>query len=266
MAQRRGGGAGVPAAGPDRGPVPAGLGSIAGGQVQALFGNAGPLALILGTAALALLLRWSVSLPLALFGSAFVGGLTGLAMLGLGVNYLDQLAGFYAEIFADIEAQLAAESGEEVKLTPPGIVTIAGLLGLLNTIGCLLCLLLARWWQAMLYNPGGFRAEFHALRFPPQVSSLLVALLLLVSMANHEFRPWAALFAIPLCVAGLGLVHARAAFRGQGSGYLTLFYLLWIFLDPVKLIVLGLAILDSWFDFRSRWRRPGETDSDNEQR
>ena len=91
-----------------------------------------------------------------------------------------------------------------------------------------------------------------------------MVLILMVNTVGPEYRPWAVLFAVPLCIAGLGLVHARAAYRGQGVVYLTLFYLLWIFLDPVKLIVLGLAVADSWFDFRSRWQpRPGNSDSDN---
>ena len=60
-------------------------------------------------------------------------------------------------------------------------------------------------------------------------------------------------------------MHARAAYRGYGSGYLTLFYLLWVLLDPVKMIVIGLAVADSLVDFRSRWQqKPDRKDSDNE--
>ena len=147
-------------------------------------------------------------------------------------------------------------------LTPPGAVTIAGLLGLVNAITCVLCLLLARWWQALLYNPGGFREEFHGLRLSPALGSTLAVLILAISTLGLEYRPWAVLFAVPLTFAGLGLVHARAAYRGQGLGYLVLFYLLWVMLDPVKLIVIGFAVADSWIDFRSRWR-PDDKDLDN---
>ena len=235
------------------------------GFLLAVFGDAGPLGLIVGTTGLAILLRVTVSWPMALCGSSIVGALTGLLMLWLGVNYLEQLAGFFAEVFANFQAQLDEQGGEQVTLTPPGRVTIAGLLGLMNTISCVLCLLLARWWQSLLYNPGGFRAEFHALRFPPQVSSVLVALMLMISTVGQGYRPWAVLFAVPLSVAGLGFVHARAAHRNLGLGWLTVFYLLWLLLDPVKLVVVGVAVADSWLDFRSRWqRRPGEKDSDNE--
>ena len=229
------------------------------------FGDASPLGLILGTTALALVLRGTVSWQWTLCASSLVGVVTGALLLGFAENYLQQIAGMFAEVFANLEAQLEQQGGEAVKLTPPGVVTIAGLLGLTNALSCVLCLLLARWWQATLYNPGGFGEEFHALRFSPQVGSLLVVLMLMISTFGHEYRPWAVLFAIPLCVAGLALVHARAAYRGQGAAYLTLFYVLWILLDPVKMIVLGLAVADSWFDFRSRWRpRPKQPDSDNE--
>lgn len=235
------------------------------GFLLATFGDAGPLGLILGTTALALVLRGTVSWQWTLCASSLVGVVTGALLLGFAENYLQQIAGMFAEVFANLEAQLEQQGGEAVKLTPPGVVTIAGLLGLTNALSCVLCLLLARWWQATLYNPGGFGAEFHALRFSPQVGSLLVVLMLMISTFGHEYRPWAVLFAIPLCVAGLALVHARAAYRGQGAAYLTLFYVLWILLDPVKMIVLGLAVADSWFDFRSRWRpRPKQPDSDNE--
>ena len=41
------------------------------------------------------------------------------------------------------------------------------------------------------------------------------------------------LFAVPLSVAGLGFIHARAAHRKLGAGWLSVFYLLWLLLDPV---------------------------------
>ncbi len=58
--------------------------------------------------------------------------------------------------------------------------------------------------------------------------------------------------------AGLALVHARVRHREQGMGWLTGFYAAWLLLDPVKILVVGVAIADSWFDFRQRWARPGK--------
>ncbi|MEM0954576.1 MAG: hypothetical protein AAGI24_10595 [Pseudomonadota bacterium] len=231
-----------------------------------VFGDAGPLGMILGTTALAIALRWSVSWELTLCASTGIGLLTGLSLLAFGENYLQELEAYFAALFENLQAQLASTqgtAGREVTLVAPGPVSIAGLLGLMNSLSCVVCLLLARWWQAQLYNPGGFRQEFHGLRFSTGTSAATVLLMLGISSLGMEYRPWAALFGLPLSLAGLGLMHARVAYRGQGSAYLTLFYLLWVTLDAVKVIVIGLAIADSWFDFRQRWRRSKGLSQDN---
>ena len=60
------------------------------------------------------------------------------------------------------------------------------------------------------------------------------------------------------------LYGARAEARGQGKGWLTGFYVAWVFFDPVKLLVVFYAIADSWFNFRQRWpRKPGTDISAN---
>lgn len=232
------------------------------GFVLAVLGDPTPLGLVAGTTVLAMALRLTVSWPLTLCAASALGVVTGLLILGLATTYLQQLEAFFAEFFANLQQQLSQDGQDEVVLTPPGAVTIAGLLGLVNAITCVLCLLLARWWQALLYNPGGFREEFHGLRLSPALGTALAVVIAALSATGLEYRPWAALFAVPLTFAGLGLVHARVAHRGQGSGYLTLFYLLWLLLDPVKLFVIGLAVADSWIDFRSRWRSD-DKDLDN---
>ena len=212
------------------------------------LGDSGPMGMIVGTAALAVILRSLVSWPLVLLAAAGVGALTGFALLLFGTDYLQELAGMFADFFKN--------SLPEAQLQAPGVVTLAGMLGLINAVSCVLCLLLARWWQAALYRPGGFREEFHGLRLTPQLSLVLVLGMLVVSMFGLEYRPWAVLFALPLSVAGLGFIHARAAHRKLGFGWLSMFYLLWLLLDPVKLIIVGVAVADSWFDCRSRWPPP----------
>jgi hypothetical protein len=223
------------------------------GALLFAFGDSGPLGMLLGTAALALVLRWLVSWQLALLAAMLVGAVTGVVLLVFGGAYLEELSGVFAEFFSRFE-----DTVPEAQLQAPGVATLAGMLGLINAISCVLCLLLARWWQSALYNPGGFREEFHELRLSPQYSLVLVLGMLVVSTFGLEYRPWAILFALPLSVAGLGFIHARAAHRKLGVGWLSVFYVLWLLLDPVKLIVLGVAIADSVFDFRSRWKRQNQ--------
>ncbi len=220
------------------------------GYMLARFGDMGPLAMLVGTTALAAVLRWAVSWPLALVTSIAVGVITGYAMLLFSTPYLEDMSAMFAEVFENLQANMP--NGQT--LHAPGVSTIAGMLGLMNTVTCVLCLLLARWWQSVLYNPGGFREEFHGLRLAPQFSVTLVLLMLGVSMLGVEYRPWAMLFAVPLSIVGLGFLHARAAHRKLGFGWFSMFYMLWLVLDPIKLVVIGIAIADSFIDFRTRWQ------------
>jgi len=222
------------------------------GTLLYVYGDSGPLALLLGTMVLALVLRASVSLPLAILACVPVGAVTGVALLALGGQYLEQIATYFGEFLATLEQQLN-EGGEQVELVRPGTFQIAGMLGAGTAMTAVVCLLLARYWQAALYNPGGFGEEFRALYYPPAVSAVLLLAGLGLGVMGLEYRTWAMLCLVPLTFAGLALVHARAAHRGQGRGWLAGFYLIWVIFDPVKLLVVGAAVLDSWMRFRQRW-------------
>lgn len=224
------------------------------GTMLYAFGDSGPLALLVGTLVLALVLRSTVSLPLAVLASVGVGLLTGLLVMALGGQYLDQIVTYFGEFLANFEQQLS-QGGEAVVLPRPNAQQIAGMLGAGTAMLSVLCLLLARYWQAELYNPGGFGVEFRALYYPVTVSSVLVVFALGLSSMGLQYRTWAMIFFIPLTFAGLALVHTRAALRGQGTGWLGVFYAAWLILDPVKLVVVFVAIADSWFNFRQRWNK-----------
>lgn len=231
------------------------------GLLAVVFGDTGPLTLLSGTLVLALVLRNTVSLPLTLLAGAVVGVVTGLAMLVLGGEYLKELVATFSELLDWLE-QRAAEgangsgagsAGNEIKFNRPQPVQVAGMLGSGTAVLAVLSLLLGRYWQASLYNPGGFGVEFRALRYPVGVSTLLVLVALAFASMGTGYSTWAMMFFIPLSFAGLALVHARVAAKGQGSDWLGWFYLVWFLLDPVKLVVVFFAIADSWLDFRERW-------------
>ena len=226
-------------------------------------GDSGPLALLLGTMLLAVVLRTTVSLSLAVLASTLVGALAGVLALTVGGPYLDQMVTLFGEFLAQVERQLS-EGGEAVQLARPTAVQIAGMLGAGVALMSVLCLLLARYWQAALYNPGGFGVEFRGLRYTPGIATAMAMGAVAIAALGLEYRTWAVIGMMPLNFAGLALVHARVSARGQGSGWLLGFYAAWLLLDPVKLMVVFAAIADSWFDFRQRWSPPGKQVSRDE--
>jgi len=134
-----------------------------------------------------------------------------------------------------------------------GDLFIAGLLSWLIAFTSMMALLLARWWQSLLYNPGGFGVEFHALRFNRLSASLLFAALMGCYLLGQEYVTWGSLLGLPLLLAGVALVHHTVAFAELGVRGLVIFYVALVILQgPLSSVLIGLGFLDSVMDFRSR--------------
>lgn len=224
--------------------------------VSWLSGDPGSVLLLLGVFVLAVVLRATVSLALAVAASALVGLTSGGGLLLIGADFLAQLAEVFAALLEQLQSNVATEESMDLVLSAPSTVQIAGILAAGNAVTAVFSLLLARYWQALLYNPGGFREEFHALRLPPLWTTGLGLLALAVWAQEPWVSGWALVVSVPLMFCGFSLVHAYAAASGRGVSSLVIFYLLWLFVDPVKGLLLGCVVADAWIDFRRRWVRP----------
>ena len=129
-----------------------------------------------------------------------------------------------------------------------------GLVAVLYGASLMITMILARWWQAILYNPGGFREEFHALRLPRMLLPAVVAALLLAGLGSKGLL--SDLFMVCIMVyffQGLAIMHALTAKRRFGWGGLAPIYAA-LFFFP-QYVLMGLAILgalDGIVDFRAR--------------
>jgi hypothetical protein len=116
--------------------------------------------------------------------------------------------------------------------------------------------MLARWMQASLFNPGGFQSEIHQLRIKQKVALILLGFMLLCSFGILIPQAWVLYFMIPLVFSGVGLLHAVVAKRKMSSMVLVVFYVL-LMLPVVIQVVVLLALIDSWYDFRARLDQVG---------
>ncbi|TNE96843.1 MAG: hypothetical protein EP328_07380, partial [Gammaproteobacteria bacterium] len=118
--------------------------------------------------------------------------------------------------------------------------------------------MLARAWQAGLYNPGGFRKEFHALKLSPAVAVVCAVTMVIGPMLglNSMLLVWAA--GTPLFMASVALVHGIVGRRNMSGQWLVLFYIALVLLGPTLMILLVvLAFVDSWLDIRRRIKPAG---------
>jgi hypothetical protein len=120
-------------------------------------------------------------------------------------------------------------------------------------IGTLLSLYLARWWQSVIYNPGGFGKEFRALDLGK--ASALIALVIAAAASFINLDIFNAMLLVVLALylnQGIAVLHAVFAGKQLSAVWLFLVYLLMFFV-PYTVVLLALAgLADTWIDFRRR--------------
>ena len=190
----------------------------------------------------------------------------GFGLLAIVVQYvsLGDPSVFWAEQLKPmaqrfVEAGLfdQAQSGETVTqlaLMMCGVVAAGILLQLLFS------LYLARWWQALLYNPGGFGAEFHQLRLYKLVALPGVAIVLLWLIPGvvlpQAVNCVGALFLSLFLLQGLAVAHGVFGGMKSPQRWLVVTYLLlFVFMPQMVMALATIGLLDVWIDFRARFRR-----------
>jgi hypothetical protein len=114
-------------------------------------------------------------------------------------------------------------------------------------------LFLARSWQAALFNPGGWREEFHALRMGSMDMTAIVIVMLIGPAIGLDGYLLVFSGLVPIIVCGFALVHGLIGKKNLGGHWMIGFYALIIVLFPTFLAIVALmALIDSAVDIRSR--------------
>ena len=232
--------------------------------ITAMTGDTGSVMLLAGAFGLAVILRETVNLSLAVMASVPLAVLSGLAWHDRFERpFLEELITTFNQALAQLEQDLQQEGSQQLAFNALSVSQVAALLATGNAVIAVLSLMLGRYWQALLYNPGGFGSEFRALKVPQGAVLVMASAALVLWWLGPEWRVWSAVAVLPLTVAGFALVHAYAARTDKGLGWLTLMYVLWIVLDPVKWLWVACVVIDAFADFRARWSRSSGDGSGN---
>ncbi|KQQ59146.1 hypothetical protein ASF66_14540 [Pseudomonas sp. Leaf129] len=229
------------------------------------FGEPRTLMVLLGALGLAALLRagwaWnrvllaSIALGLVygvLLGVVFREPIEALAQ-ALNERLPQMLGGLYQQMSVEERANLG-------NLIAP---VLNGLIAALLQVVSVAALMLGRYWQAALYNPGGFGSEFRAIRIPLWAAVLLLACMLIGPNFGPQMAMLTPLCSVPLVFAGLALMHGLVKAGKLGKFWLVGMYVtLVLFMQLIYPLLVVLAIVDSLIDFRGRIGPKG-TDSDS---
>lgn len=213
----------------------------------ALFWIAGentPVILMLSAAILAQALKYTESWSKVVMLGTVLGILIQLSLVWQGA-YIAQLVATMDELII-----LQQNQGVVVDYTANEIASLfLGIYGAYHFATVIMCLVLARWWQSVLYNPGGFKTEFHQLRLEPGFAILLAGFILAAFAGVPPLSSWLAIMCIPPLLSGLALLHYLVAFRKLGLSWIILAYLLALFISPMVIL---LGLIDSIMNFRKR--------------
>ncbi len=239
---------------------------LAGAAGWALRGELGPINNLLAATILAIVLRgtrnWSATLlllPLA------VGGLYAALML-VSPGYIDSLQQMLAQVFEQFKQEFISQL--DVENTSPEQIdairdwpvpdgwSMLGWFAAMQSGMTILSLLVARWWQALLYNPGGFAIEMAALRFNAVHAVVLVAaagVMLSSFDGNWWSLSWFGLCVLPLGFVGFVLAHRLLTGRRGSVFWKFVFYATLLVWFPFSVAALaGLAVVDSFVGIGKR--------------
>ncbi len=148
------------------------------------------------------------------------------------------------------EAQLEAISATKQYAT--GLMVAAIL------FNALLQLIVARWWQALIYNPGSLRRELHNIRLSTLAGLLFLVSFVLSYLGNSVVLDIMPVLYILFGAAGLSLIHYFFGLIRSPTKWfwMSVFYVALIIALPTSLFLISiLALLDVWFDVRKRVRK-----------
>ncbi|MGQ0595336.1 MAG: DUF2232 domain-containing protein [Gammaproteobacteria bacterium] len=201
-------------------------------------------------------LRNSRSQGLAL---AVIGGLAVIAVVAVRLTVDDiegWWRGFLDRMVSDAPGRDAMDP--EQPLLDNLAVMMNGLVAGAFAMSVMIALLIARYWQGLLYNPGGFRAEFEGLRLPGALVPAVVLTGIFATMEALVFGQRHGLVTDLLVVAvamygfqGLAIAHHYVRDRQRASAWLVALYMAVLVVPQVALVALAaLGLLDHRVNFR----------------
>jgi hypothetical protein len=133
---------------------------------------------------------------------------------------------------------------------------MTGIVAAASVFGLLFGLFLGRWWQALLYNPGGFRQEFLSLNTPPRlaIGSILVVVIASLSsgVTSEIFWNISILLFVLYTFIGTSVLHTVFAAMKMGRYIVPMFYVTMFLIPHAMLPVAIVGLSDAWMNLRNK--------------
>ncbi|MCI0654750.1 MAG: hypothetical protein L0Y38_11430 [Methylococcaceae bacterium] len=241
-----------------------GAGVAVGVLGQILFGSPGfviayALGFWLPVWIFSILLRESAQLGLTLEVAL---GLGLLAIIGIYLVSSDPASMWHERLQLVLQPLLKnPPQGIEIEQIEAGILAIShfmtGILVTGSIVSLVLAMLLGRWWQAVLFNPGGFRQEFLGLKSHSPVAYGILLILSLAGLSGGALGEGMQNAGILACffylTVGVSVLHVVISATSMSRWLLPVMYILMFFVPHVLLPVALVGFTDTWANWRGRF-------------
>lgn len=240
----------------------AGVGSlILGALVLALMGGSPLVGIMAGlvqwlpVVAMAEVLRQSISWRTTLSMAAVVAGALVLTTRLL----VPDLDAAWVAVGVEMLAPFMEGGGVGVEELEAALITVApfltGLLVGIFLLSMVLSLVIARYWQALLFNPGAFGTEFRSLQLGSSLSLAVVVLALIGHFAGMPMvLELAFILTVLFFLQGLAVMHALTHTQKMNNFWLVgLYVLLVLALPQMFLLIAAMGVLDGVTNLRGRF-------------
>lgn len=190
----------------------------------------------------------------------------GLGMAAVMVVYMimDDPQAFWREQFQALlkpvlEAQMPTGGDQAMTLTLDLFARYAtGAVSAGSVLSVMISLLIARWWQAGLFNPGGFRKEFIEMSLGKPASLVFMGAVGVLSFTSDQVALFLANLLLPAVMvymlAGFSVIHGLCATHSSGRFWLTGLYVALMFMTPLILAIALVGVSDPWLGWRQRFQ------------
>jgi phage terminase large subunit-like protein len=205
---------------------------------------------------------WSLILQIAALLGVLAVSVVHLAYPGVIDWWGIQLQSYYNQAAAITTSVLnnsppAAVPPNEVQLESITVTKqyATGLMVAAVLFNAILQLVVARWWQVLVFTPGMLRKELHRIRLSQLAGVLFVGSLVLAYLGNAVVLDIMPILYLLFGAAGLSLVHYLFGLMNSKTTWfwLSLLYIALVIALPTSVLVVAfLALLDIWLDVRKR--------------
>jgi hypothetical protein len=220
-----------------------------------LIGIMAGLAQWLPVAAMGEVLRQSVSWRTTLSMAGLVAG----SLVLLARLLVPDLEGAWVAAGREMLTPFVESGGVAMEEVEGALITIApyltGLLAGIFLLSMVLSLVIARYWQALLYNPGAFGPEFRDLQLGRSLAVVVVVLALFGQLADVPLAlEMAFILGVLFFIQGLAVMHALTQAQGMSHFWLVGMYVLLVLALPqMFLLIAALGAIDGVARLRDRF-------------